>query len=84
MPLGLDQNGRAVLTWIGTTVGSVLSGRSSKTSGEEGSAGTSSILESLIVVGPYVYIFGLDGASGLRARGHTWELGLLLVLVDRR
>ena len=47
----------AIITWTGTTLGGVLGGKSSKTSGEQNSAGGP--LQWIAIVAPYVYIAGL-------------------------
>jgi hypothetical protein len=47
----------AILTWAGTTLGGVLGGKSSKTSGDQNSG--SGPLNWLVIVAPYVYIAGL-------------------------
>jgi len=52
-------SGMGVGSWLLTTIGSVLAGKSSKTSGEAGSNGNSPQLNLLIAVGPPVYILGL-------------------------
>jgi hypothetical protein len=46
-------------SWLLTTIGSVLAGKSSNTSGEAGSNGNSRTLNLLIAAGPPVYILGL-------------------------
>ncbi|MGB6690106.1 MAG: hypothetical protein WBE76_19890 [Terracidiphilus sp.] len=52
-------NWTAVGSWLLTTAGSVLSGKSSSSSGEPGSKGSSRTMNFLIAVGPPVYILGL-------------------------
>jgi hypothetical protein len=47
----------AILTWAGTTLGGVLGGKSSKTSGDQN--GGSGPLNWIVIVAPYVYIAGL-------------------------
>ena len=47
----------AIITWAGTTLGGVLGGKSSKTSGEQN--GASGPLQWIVIVAPYVYIAGL-------------------------
>ena len=47
----------AVFTWLGTTLGGVLAGKSGKTSGDASSS--SGLLEKVVIVAPYVYIAGL-------------------------
>ncbi len=49
----------AVLTWAATTAGSVLGSKSSKTSGKGNGSSSGAVLESVVLVGPYVYIAGL-------------------------
>ena len=50
-----------VLGWAATTAASVLGGKSSRTSGEQTTAGNgaSKAMEAVILIGPYVYIAGL-------------------------
>jgi hypothetical protein len=52
-------NWTAVGTWVLTTAGGVLAGKSSSSSGEPGSPGNSRIMNFLIAAGPPVYILGL-------------------------
>ena len=49
----------AVLTWVATTAGSVLGGKSSKTGGGANGSTSGPVLESVVLIGPYVYITGL-------------------------
>jgi Patatin-like phospholipase len=49
----------AVLTWVATTAGSVLGGKSSKTSGSANGSTSGPVLEGVVLIGPYVYIAGL-------------------------
>lgn len=49
----------ALLAWAGSTLTSVLGGKSSKTSGEKNGAGTPGILNTLLLVGPWVYMLGV-------------------------
>jgi hypothetical protein len=49
----------AVLTWAATTAGSVLGGKSSKTSGHDNGSSSGAVLEGVVLIGPYVYIAGL-------------------------
>jgi hypothetical protein len=46
-------------TWVLTTAGSVLAGKSSSSSGEPGATEKSRVMNILITVGPAVYILGL-------------------------
>lgn len=48
-----------VLTWAGSTLASVLGGKSATTSGDKDSSASPRVLNALVVVGPYVYILGL-------------------------
>jgi Patatin-like phospholipase len=58
-PWGLWIKWPAVLTWAATTAGSVLGGKSSKTSGSGNGSSSGPILEAVVLIGPYVYIAGL-------------------------
>lgn len=49
----------SVVAWVGTTAGSVLAGKSSKSSGEKSEGQTTNWLDLVAAVGPYVYILGL-------------------------
>ena len=57
--LGLWIKWPAVLTWAGTTAGSVLGSKSNKTSGNGNGSRSGGMLEAVVLIGPYVYIAGL-------------------------
>jgi len=49
----------SLVVWVATTAGSLMAGKSAKTSGTKNETQASSALDLLAVVGPYVYIVGL-------------------------
>lgn len=49
----------AVLMWAGSTIGSVIAGKSPKTSGDKDGSSSPGILSVLLLAGPYVYMIGV-------------------------
>jgi hypothetical protein len=49
----------AILAWVATTAASALGGRSSKTGGAEAEVQSDKGMKLLVLVGPYVFVYGL-------------------------